>query len=415
MIDLNKLISNSENILERLESRGEVIPLDDIKQLDSERKDLIQKSDQLRSFRNSENKRIGVSKEKPSLEHINKMREISDKLNNINSKLDDIESELNRLMLVIPNVPLEEVLNGNDETDNKVIFTKEDVKNIKTTIPHWDIAPKLGILDMEQGVKLAGSRWYVLKGKGAILQRSLVAWMLEKHNQNGYLEIAPPFLVKEEVMVGSGNLPKFSELLYKDIEEDLWLIPTSEVALNSLYFGDIIKEELPLKFVSHSQCFRREKAAAGRETRGIKRVHQFEKVELFRFELPESSRNAFDEMVNEIQLLCDELGLIYRSVELCTGDLGFQSAKTIDIEVWAQGSEDWLEVSSISTCTDFQSRRTRTRYKNAGEIIFPHTLNGSALAIPRILIAILENNLQDDGSILVPKVLQKYTGFEKID
>ena len=360
MIDLNTLISSSENILGKLQSRGEEIPLDNIKELDSKRKNLIQESDQLRSFRNSENKRIGDSKEKPSLEHINKMRDISDKLNKIN-------------VMIIP-------------------------KSSNTL-----------------RVKLAGSRWYVLKGKGAILQRSLVSWMLEKHNKNGYLEIAPPFLVKEEVMVGSGNLPKFSDLLYRDIEEDLWLIPTSEVALNSLHFGEIIPHEFPLKYVSHSQCFRREKAAAGRETRGIKRVHQFEKVELFRFELPENSRDAFDEMVKEVQLLCDELGLIYRSVELCTGDLGFQSAKTIDIEVWAQGSQDWLEVSSISTCTDFQSRRTKTRYKDEGEIIYPHTLNGSALAIPRILISILENNLQDDGSVLVPKVLQKYTGFERID
>jgi seryl-tRNA synthetase len=415
MIDLNKLISNYENILVRLQSRGEEIPLDDIKKLDSKRKKLIQESDQLRNFRNSENKRIGESKEKPSLEHIKNMRNVSEKLNKINVDLSKIEEKLNELLLVIPNVPLDEVLIGNDETDNKVIFTKGDVKNKKVTIPHWEIAPKLGILDMEQGVKLAGSRWYVLKGKGAILQRSLVSWMLEKHNQNGYLEIAPPFLVKEEVMVGSGNLPKFSDLLYRDIEEDLWLIPTSEVALNSLHFGEIIPDEFPLKYVSHSQCFRREKAAAGRETRGIKRVHQFEKVELFRFELPENSRNAFDEMVNEVQLLCDELGLIYRAVELCTGDLGFQSAKTIDIEVWAQGSKDWLEVSSISTCTDFQSRRTRTRYRDEGKIIYPHTLNGSALAIPRILISILENNLQDDGSVLVPKALQKYTGFEKID
>ena len=372
MIDLNTLISSSENILGKLQSRGEEIPLDNIKELDSKRKNLIQESDQLRSFRNSENKRIGDSKEKPSLEHINKMRDISDKLNKINVNLIDIESQLNELLLVIPNVPLDEVLIGNDETDNKVIFTKEDVKNKKTTKPHWEIAPNLGILDMEQGVK-------------------------------------------EEVMVGSGNLPKFSDLLYRDIEEDLWLIPTSEVALNSLHFGEIIPHEFPLKYVSHSQCFRREKAAAGRETRGIKRVHQFEKVELFRFELPENSRDAFDEMVKEVQLLCDELGLIYRSVELCTGDLGFQSAKTIDIEVWAQGSQDWLEVSSISTCTDFQSRRTKTRYKDEGEIIYPHTLNGSALAIPRILISILENNLQDDGSVLVPKVLQKYTGFERID
>ena len=249
MIDLNTLISSSENILGKLQSRGEEIPLDNIKELDSKRKNLIQESDQLRSFRNSENKRIGDSKEKPSLEHINKMRDISDKLNKINVNLIDIESQLNELLLVIPNVPLDEVLIGNDETDNKVIFTKEDVKNKKTTKPHWEIAPNLGILDMEQGVKLAGSRWYVLKGKGAILQRSLVSWMLEKHNKNGYLEIAPPFLVKEEVMVGSGNLPKFSDLLYRDIEEDLWLIPTSEVALNSLHFGEIIPEEFPLKYV----------------------------------------------------------------------------------------------------------------------------------------------------------------------
>ena len=416
MIDLTQLITDSERMLKRLEARGEQIPFTQIKDLDLHRKDLIKQSDELRNSRNLENKKVGESRVKPSADHIKNMKNISQKLDDFNKILTVVEKELEDLLLRIPNVPLDEVPVGDHESDNKIIYTRGNLKDKKVTQPHWDIAPKLGILDMEQGVKLAGSRWYVLKGKGAVLQRSLVAWMLDKHQNNGYLEIAPPFLVKEDVMIGSGNLPKFSELLYKDVEEDLWLIPTSEVALNSLHYGDIITERLPLKYVSHSQCFRREKAAAGRETRGIKRVHQFEKVELFRFESPERSRIAFDEMVNEVQLLCEELGLIYRAVELCTSDLGFQSAKTIDIEVWAQGAEEWLEVSSISTCTDFQSRRTKTRYRpSPKEIVrYPHTLNGSALAIPRILIAILENNLQKDGSILIPEVLQKYTGFEKI-
>ena len=416
MIDLTQLITDSERMLNRLEARGEKIPLQLIGDLDIQRKNLIKQSDELRNSRNLENRRVGQSRTKPSAEHIKSMKGISQKLNDIECDLTGVEQELKDLLLRIPNVPLDEVPMGDNESDNKIIYTRGNIKDKEVTQPHWDIAPRLGILDMEQGVKLAGSKWYVLKGKGAALQRSLVAWMLEKHHGNGYLEIAPPFLVKKDVMIGSGNLPKFSESLYRDFEEDLWLIPTSEVALNSLHYGEIITEELPLKYVAHSHCFRREKAAAGRETRGIKRVHQFEKVEIFRFELPERSRDAFDEMVDEVQFLCEELGLIYRAVELCTSDLGFQSAKTIDIEVWTQGSEDWLEVSSISTCTDFQSRRTKTRYRSNPKEIprFPHTLNGSALAIPRILIAILENNLQKDGSIIIPGVLQKYTGFEKI-
>jgi len=388
-----------------------------LEDLYEKRKKLILRTEEISSIRNKVSKEIGISKGKPSKDLVQKMKSFGLELSTKTEKLKSIDEQLKDKLLRIPNLPLDDTLIGGSEADNKVleIFNSDKARN--KSLPHWELGEKLKIIDMEKGVKLTGARWYVLASKGAMLQRALVQWMLNHHIfTNQYCEIAPPYLVNKKTMTGSGNLPKFEDTLFSDESNDLWLIPTGEVAINSLFYGDIIEQDLPLKYVTHTPCFRDEKSSAGRDTRGIKRVHQFEKVELYRFEHPLNSNKAFNEMIKEVCELCELLGFTYRIVELCTGDIGFQSAKTYDIEVWSPGCGEWLEVSSISTCTDFQARRTNTRFRDPidSKIKFPHTLNGSGLAIPRVIIAILENYLNDNGEIEIPEVLQEYTKFNKI-
>jgi len=417
MLDIKFIIENKEECKNKLLMRGEKLDVDNLEKLFEKRKKLILKTEEISTIRNKTSKDIGISKGKPPQELIQKMKSFGLELSEKLKKLKAVEDELNDQLLRLPNLPLDDTLVGDSEQDNVVLETFNMDKKKSKSIPHWDLGEKLKIIDMEKGTKLTGARWYVLTGKGAMLQRALVQWMLNHHVfSNHYTEIAPPFLVNRKTMIGSGNLPKFEETLFSDSKNDLWLIPTGEVSLNSLYYGDIINEDLPLKYVTHTPCFRDEKSSAGRDTRGIKRVHQFEKVELYRYEHPLNSMKAFDEMVKEVCELCELLGFTYRIVELCTGDLGFQSAKTFDIEVWSPGCEEWLEVSSISTCTDFQSRRTNTRFKDLidSKTKLPHTLNGSGLAIPRVIIAILENYLDKDGVVEIPEILHEYTNFKTI-
>ena len=417
MLDIKFIIENKEECKNKLLMRGEKLDVDNLEKLFEKRKKLILKTEEISTIRNKTSKDIGISKGKPPQELIQKMKSFGLELSEKLKKLKAVEDELNDQLLRLPNLPLDDTLVGDSEQDNVVLETFNMDKKKSKSIPHWDLGEKLKIIDMEKGTKLTGARWYVLTGKGAMLQRALVQWMLNYHVfSNHYTEIAPPFLVNRKTMIGSGNLPKFEETLFSDSKNDLWLIPTGEVSLNSLYYGDIINEDLPLKYVTHTPCFRDEKSSAGRDTRGIKRVHQFEKVELYRYEHPLNSMKAFDEMVKEVCELCELLGFTYRIVELCTGDMGFQSAKTFDIEVWSPGCEEWLEVSSISTCTDFQSRRTNTRFKDLidSKTKLPHTLNGSGLAIPRVIIAILENYLDKDGVVEIPEILHEYTNFKTI-
>ena len=271
---------------------------------------------------------------------------------------------------------------------------------------------------MERGSKLSGARFYVLKGSGAQLERALINWMLNVHTrEHGYTEMALPAMVREQTMIGSGNLPKFGDNLYHDAEEDLWLLPTAEVPLTGLHRDEILEQgTLPIRYVAQTPCFRREKAAAGRDTRGIKRVHQFSKVEMYKLVDPSESAAELESLVADAEDLCQRLVLPYRILSLCAGDIGFQSAKTYDIEVWSPGCEEWLEVSSCSTCEDFQARRSNLRYRpEAGaRPQFMHTLNGSGLALPRIIIAILENYQRADGSVEVPDVLKPYMGYDVI-
>ena len=418
MLSLDQIVRDPEKFRTALVRRGEDPPIDRVLELDSRRKALIQLADADRAHRNAVSKAIGDEKRKPTLEEIYEMREIGDRIKSVEADLTAVLADLNETLLPLPNTPLADVPGGLNEESNEVIHTSDGPTESHGNA-HWDVAPALGILDLEAGAGISGARFFVMKGKGAKLQRALAAWMLDVHtNEHGYTEIDPPLLVRSETMQGSGNLPKFRENLYHDDETDLWLVPTAEVALNALHQGKIIDPDvLPLKYVAGTPSFRKEHAAGGRDVRGIKRVHQFEKVEMFRYVEPQDSEAGLEEMLAEASTLCERLGLTYRVLKLCAGDIGFQSAKTYDIEVWSPGSAEWLEVSSISTCTDFQTRRNNTRYrpKTGASTRLPHTLNGSGLALPRIWIAVIENGLQPDGSIVIPEEIVPYTGWERIE
>ena len=417
MISIEKILSQKKYVENSLKNRGEKPPIKEIISLETRRKEIINLVDNLRNKKNVVSKNIGDSKRPPNQQEIKDMRALGEEIKSFEFELSKINSDLQKILLAIPNIPLDDVPVGLDDSANEVIYASE-TEQITHNNPHWDIGKNLNILDIESSARISGSRFYVLRGKGAKLHRALGDWMLDVHtNENHYEEIDPPFLVREETMIGSGNLPKFKENLYMDSETDLWLIPTAEVALNGMHQGQIIKPgELPIKYVAKTPSFRKEHTAAGRDVRGIKRVHQFEKVEIFRFVEPKDSIIAHDEMLEEVVDLCKRLGLIYRVLKLSTGDIGFQSAKTYDVEVWSKGTGEWLEVSSVSNCLDFQTRRNNTRFKSSQDssTVFPHTLNGSGLALPRIWIAVLENGLQEDGSIIIPEELVKYTGWEKI-
>ncbi len=417
MLSLEQIVNDTEHVRERLVARGEDPPLDEILELDVRRRGLVTEADSLRARRNEASRAIGQSGGKPSDDQIADMREVGDRIKSVESELDEVEAQIYQLRIGLPNLPLQEVPVGPDESANVLVREHgEPVERPYEVEPHWESAVRLGIIDFEAGARMSGTRFYVLRGAGARLQHALTSLMLDVHTQqHGYLEIAPPVIVRGETMTGAGNLPKFADDLFHD--GDMWFIPSAEAALASLHAGEIIEPGvLPLKYVARTPCFRKEHAAAGRDTRGIKRVRQFEKVEMFRFTEPEESEVAFEEMVGEATAICELLGLTYRVVELPTGDISFQAARTFDIEVWAPGSKEWLEVSSVSTCTDFQARRTNTRYRPApgAAVRFPHMLNGSGLGIPRVLIALIENGQEEDGSVTLPEALQPYTGFDRI-
>ena len=419
MLDIKKIIENKEFFSIGLSNRGyDISNLDTIIEFDSKRREYIKKGDQKRSERNEISKKIGLEKRKPTDIETTYIKKLSEDLKSLDKNLSIINKKIKEIMLEIPNLPNEQVPIVTDESSNVEKDTRGYQRNEEFIKPHWDIGPEKDILDLEAGANISGSRFFVLKGKGAKLHRALMNWMMDVHtNEFGYTEIDPPYLVKKETMIGSGNLPKFRDNLYRDEETDLWLIPTAEVSLNGLHQGKIIPPNtLPLSYVAMTPSFRKEHASAGRDIRGIKRVHQFYKVEMFRFVSPETSMDYLEKMIKNARVLCERLELSSKLIQLSTGDIGFQSAITFDIEVWAPGSKEWLEVSSISNCMDFQTRRNNTRYKEKQDsgTIFPHTLNGSVLALPSIWVAILENGQQEDGTIKIPEVLVPYTGFKTI-
>jgi seryl-tRNA synthetase len=325
------------------------------------------------------------------------------------------EDDLDSLMLTLPNIPRADVPVGASEADNRVISSQGTPIEFTAfkPLPHWELGEKLGIIDFDRGVKLSGTRFYVLSGAGARLQRALIAWMLDvKIREQGYLEIIPPLMVSTETATSTGHLPKNADTMYHDAEDDFWFIPTAEVPLTSLHRDETLDESsLPIYMTAYTPCFRREKMSAGRDVRGIKRGHQFDKVEMVKLVRPETSDDEFHKMVNDAEEICRRLKIPYRVVALCTADLSFASAVTYDLEMWAPGCGEWLEVSSISNCTDFQARRAKIRFRTKGgkpELV--HTLNGSGLALPRTMIAVLENYQNEDGSVTVPEVLLPYMG-----
>ena len=418
MIDIQLIRNSPDEVRDAMRRRNEDAPLGRIVELDADRRSAIVEADELRARRNEVSREIGRTRERPQ-ELIDEMRQVSARIRTLEETIRTLESEVNALLLSIPNIPLDDVPDGADESANVVKFIKGETPHFDfQPLPHWELGERLGIIDFQRGAKIAGSRFFVLKGKGARLQRALIDWMLDTHTRNGYEELYLPNVVTTESATANSNLPKFADTMYRDDEDDLWLLPTAEMAITNMHRDEILQPDtLPLKYVAHTPCFRREKAAAGRDTRGIKRVHQFEKVEMYRFVEPHESDDALQSLLSEAETICARLGIRYRLLELCAGDIGFQSARTYDIEMWAPGCDEWLEVSSCSTCTDFQARRASIRYRpeNGARPRFVHTLNGSGLALPRVIIAILENYQQADGSVVVPEVLRPYTGFDVIE
>ncbi|MCH8814201.1 MAG: serine--tRNA ligase [Chloroflexi bacterium] len=422
MLSIEHIREHPDEVRRALQTRGEEDPITEVLELDAQIRQAITQRDHLNAERNRVSKEVGRmrSQGQEATEEIRaEMRKIGGQADALNQQTKDLGDKINGLLLELPNLPQPDVPVGTGEEGNIIVRQGGEPPIFDfEPIPHWDLGPKLGIIDFERGTKLAGSRFYTTMGAGAKLERALISWMLDLHTlEHGYTEVSLPAVVKREIMEGSGNLPKFADNLYHDEEDDLWLIPTAEVPITNLYRDEIIPANtLPLKYVAQTPCFRREKAAAGRDTRGIKRVHQFNKVEMYKFVDPETSNQELEQLVDDAEDVCRKLGFTYRVLQLCTGDLGFASAKTYDIEVWAAGCQEWLEVSSCSNCTDFQARRSNIRYRaeEGGRPRLPHTINGSGLALPRVMIAILENYQQPDGSVVIPEVLRPYTGFDVI-
>ncbi|MCX5996528.1 MAG: serine--tRNA ligase [Chloroflexi bacterium] len=413
MIDIKLIRDNPEAVFQAMEKRGEGREsIDEIIGLDNTFRRFLQEAEALRARRNEVSKQISLMKEKPA-DLIAEMRQVGERISQIEAESSEITARLEDKLLRLPNLPAADVPVGKDSQDNIEVRSWGKPKEFTfKPLPHWELGEKLGIIDFQRGVKLSGTRFYVLRGQGAQLQRALINFMLDLHvNAHGYTEIFPPFMVKKESMVGSGNLPKFADNLYHDIEEDYWFVPTAEVPLTNLHRDEILTPgTLPLYYVAHTSCFRREKMAAGKDSRGIKRGHQFEKVEMYKFVEPETSVSELDKLTRDAEDICQKLGLPYHVIQLCTGDMGFAAVKTFDIEIWAAGCREWLEVSSCSNCGDFQARRANIRYRPDSESKprLVHTLNGSGLALPRIMISIIENYQQQDGSILVPEALHPY-------
>lgn len=412
MLDIKLIREEPELVRQALQKRQmDPSPVSNIIELDEERRNLIQQVEDMRSERNVVSKEIGRMKDKDARQaKIEAMRDLGDKIDEIDGHLNAVDSELQGLLAELPNIPDEDVPVGVDDSDNVVLRTVGDIPEFDfEPKPHWELGPDLGILDFESGVKLAGSRFYVLSGAGALLQRALIFWMVDLHIRQGYLEKYPPFMVREEILFGSGQLPKFKDNLYRDVEEDLWMVPTAEVPLTGLHLGEILEEEqLPIHYTAYTACFRREKMSAGRDVRGIKRGHQFDKVEMYTYCKPEHSADEHEKMLHDAEETVASLGLTYRVLLQSTGDLGFGSHKTYDLEVWAPGCGEWLEISSISNVGEFQARRAGIRYRptDGKGTRYLHTLNGSGLGMPRTLIAVLENYQQADGSVVIPEVLR---------
>lgn len=423
MLDLRFVRENIDRVKAQAKQRGMDLDLDVFIKLDSERRDLLQEVETLRFQRNTVSEKIARLKKegKDSAAEIFAMREVSRRIKELDSKLVEKEKPLDLMILNIPNMPHTSVVVGKGEEENPELrkWGKPPEFHFKPK-PHWDLGEELDILDFERASKITGARFTLYKGWGAKLERSLVNFMLDLHtNKHNYTEVLPPFVVNRQSMIGTGQLPKFEEDLFKLEGLDYFLIPTAEVPVTNIHQNEILKEsDLPLYYTAYTPCFRSEAGSYGKDTRGLIRQHQFNKVELVKFVTPETSYNELEALLSDAEEVLQKLKLPYRLVSLCTGDLGFSAAKTYDIEVWVSGQDRFVEISSCSNFEDFQARRANIRYKPEGKskTRFVHTLNGSGLAIGRTVVAILENYQQEDGSVVVPDVLRPYMGgIEKIE
>jgi seryl-tRNA synthetase len=383
---------------------------------DARRRKLQFELDELRARRARESKELGKAATVVLDARRAEMRALGDRITAGERALTELESECENLLLTLPNLPRPQVPVGKSDADNKIVRSEgapQEFTSFKP-LPHWELGERLGIIDFDRGVKIAGTRFHFLVGAGARLERALIAWMLDlKTQEQGYLEVAPPLMVNTAAVVGSAHLPKFADTMYRDFEEDFYFIPTAEVPLTNMYAREILQaERLPIYLTAYTPCFRREKMSAGRDVRGIKRGHQFDKVEMVKLVHPETSDAELEKLVEDACEVCRRLGIAFRVIQMCSGDLGFAAAAKYDVEMWAPGCGEWLEVSSCSNCWDFQARRAQIRFRagKGGKPEFVHTLNGSGLGMPRTLIALMETYQNEDGSITIPPVLRPYMG-----
>jgi seryl-tRNA synthetase len=415
LLDIKWIRENPDEARRMLQNRGYEYPLDELLDLDSLRRQKLIEVEGLKAKRNEGSKEVAKLKSKgedPS-NLMEEIRNINEDIKVLDKEVQDIEENLRDLLLQIPNKPHESVPVGKSEEDNVVVRSVGELPKFDfEPKPHWELGEKMGLMDFEAGIKLAGSRFTVLRGNGARLARALINFMLDLHTrEHGYLEFEPPFIVNSKTMTGTGQLPKFANDLYHCESDDLWLIPTAEVPLTNMHAEEILDEDvLPLYYTAYTPCFRREAGSHGRDVRGMLRQHQFDKVELVKICTPETSYDELEKLTQNAEEVLKRLGLPYRVVCLCTGDMGFAASKTYDLEVWLPSQNTYREISSCSNCEDFQARRMNTRYKPRGAkgTRFVHTLNGSGIAVGRCLIAIMENYQQADGSIKIPDALVPY-------
>ena len=422
MLDLKWVRENPEEVAQMLKNRNNAFPLDELLKLDEKRKSALLEVEKLKEKRNAGAKQVGVLKKNGENADalMEEMRQLGDRIGELDAKTAEIQAELDNMALSIPNKVHSSVPVGKDENDNVEIRRWGTPREFSfTPKAHWEIGETLGIMDFERGVKLAESRFTILKKEGARLERALMNFMLDLHTtKHGFTEIMPPVLVNSKTMTGTGQLPKFTEDLYRCANDDLWLIPTAEVPLTNMHSGEILAEkDLPMYFTAYTPCFRREAGSYGRDMKGMLRQHQFDKVEMVKLSTPEKSYDELEHLTNCAEEVLQVLGLPYRVVCLSSGDMGFGAAKTYDLEVWLPFQNCYREISSCSNCEDFQARRMGLRYRPAdgGKPQFVHTLNGSGLAIGRTLIAVVENCQNEDGSVTIPEALRPYLGgLEKI-
>lgn len=421
MLNIKKIRSNPEKYREGLKSRGDTGDLDSLLKFDNQKRKKITEADQLKSLRNRVSEEIGVLKRegKPSENKIKEMRSVGGKIKELDMEIKQLDEQIRNVLVTLPNIPHELVKIGSCPEENEIIKYWGEKPTFDFPInDHFDLAVSLNILDFWRASKISGTGFPLYMGYGAKLERSMVNFMIDFHTSNhGYKEVFPPFLTTRDSAFGTGQLPKLEEDMYITSGDSLFLIPTSEVPVVNIHRDEIISEDrLPLRYAAYSACFRREAGSYGKETRGLTRVHQFNKVEMVKFTTPETSYEHLETMLSDAEAILQALNLHYRVVSLCSGDLGFAAAKCYDIEVWAPAAEKYLEVSSISNCEDFQARRANIRFRRSsnGKVEFVHTLNGSGVATPRLLIALLETYQTDEGTIIIPEVLQSYTGFSVI-